>query len=99
MFSARLVFQHRSHRNASARTFLRSADMAVFRKLCDTNNMAGRAIAIEPQADPTPETLEQAREERIRARAHALYLERVKAGETGSALADWLRAEAEITES
>lgn len=58
--------------------------------------MAGRALV--PKVAPAPEpyhtepfpTLEQ----RIRARAHLIYLER--AGQAGSALDDWLQAEAEI---
>ncbi len=67
--------------------------------------MAGRAIAIkrEPEKNPStskPEPTETVSpvlidvEERIRIRAHQIYLER--AGKDGSELDDWLRAEAEI---
>ena len=52
--------------------------------------MAGTAMNLEHQ-ESTALTLE----ERIRARAHEIYLERN--GQDGSELDDWLQAEAEIT--
>ena len=58
--------------------------------------MAGRALV--PNVDPAVEPYQTDRfatmEQRIRARAHLIYLER--GGEPGSALDDWLQAEAEI---
>ena len=52
--------------------------------------MAGTAMNLE-DPDSTALTLE----ERIRARAHEIYLQRN--GQDGSDLDDWLQAEAEIT--
>ena len=52
--------------------------------------MAGTAMNLKDQ-ESTGLTLEQ----RIRARAHEIYLQRN--GQDGSELDDWLQAEAEIT--
>ena len=54
--------------------------------------MAGTAMNLEDQ-ESTGLTLE----ERIRARAHEIYLQRD--GQDGSELDDWLQAEAELTGS
>jgi hypothetical protein len=56
----------------------------------------------QPQVAPVTKTEESplepgAREDRIRARAYELYLERE--GGEGSELGDWLRAEAEILQA
>jgi len=58
--------------------------------------MAGRALAPNAvtTAEPHPTNQFATMEQRIRARAHQIYLER--GGEEGSALDDWLQAEAEV---
>jgi hypothetical protein len=52
--------------------------------------MAGRALRVEKEKERTAANLE----DRIRERAHEIYLAR--GGEGGSAMDDWLQAESEL---